>query len=85
MENTRTEYRTSLEESPNESMGNGGRVRGGGEQERYPATLSSSLILQAAHSWHPTAVEGFGLRKTAGVKRATLLLCVPFATETSVL
>lgn len=84
MENTRTEYRTSLEESPNESTGNGGRVREG-EQERYPATLSSSLILQAAHSWHPTAVEGFGLRKTAGVKQATLLLCVPFATETGVL
>lgn len=35
--------RPSLEESPNGSMGKGGRVKGGREQERYPATLSSSL------------------------------------------
>lgn len=40
----------------------------GEELERYLAILCSSLILQAAHRWHPIAVEGFGLRKVAGVK-----------------
>lgn len=32
------EYRTSLEELPNRSIGNGGRVNRGGEKESYHHT-----------------------------------------------